>query len=58
MAGAQTPRLVSSIRSLPMSSTLDVWDRATNAEREQLAPVMLRKIAAFRKTEFQKLNPD
>jgi hypothetical protein len=56
MASSQTSRLVSTLRSLPMSNTLDVWDRATNAERDQLAPVMIKKMAAFRKTEYQKLT--
>jgi hypothetical protein len=54
---SQTPRLVSSIRSLPMFSTLEVWDAATDQERQQLGPTMIRKMAAFRKLEYQKLTP-
>jgi hypothetical protein len=56
VAGGQTTRLISSVRSLPMSNVADVWDKATNQEREQMAPVMLKKMEAFRKTEYQKLT--
>jgi hypothetical protein len=39
-----------------MSDVADVWDRETNQEREQMAPVVLKKMEAFRKTEYQKLT--
>jgi hypothetical protein len=53
---SKVSRLQSVVKSLPMSNALDVWDKATNAEREQLAPVVLKKMVAFRKTEHAKLT--
>jgi hypothetical protein len=53
MAGAQTTRLVSSVKTLPTSNVADVWDRATNAEREEMAPVALKKMEAFRKLSIR-----
>jgi len=56
MTDSRVSRLQSVTKNLPMSNALDVWDKATNAEREQLAPVILKKMVAFRKTDNQKLT--
>jgi hypothetical protein len=53
---SKSTRLQSVVKSLPMSNALDVWDKATNAERDSLAPVILKKMVAFRKTENHKLT--
>ena len=57
MNGAQKTRLQAVLTSLPMSDALDVYDRATNAERDQIGPTLLKKMAQFQRTERQKLTP-
>lgn len=48
--------LVSVTKNLPLSNALDVYDMATTKEHQELAPIMLRKVALFHKTERQKLT--
>ena len=50
-SNAGKSRLESVINRLPMADSIDVWNLANNAEREQMSPVMLKKIMDFRKTE-------
>ena len=56
-AGAQGTRLTGTVGRLPMSDVLDVWNLATNDERKRMLPTVVKKMAAFRKTEYQKLTP-
>jgi hypothetical protein len=44
------------VKSLAMSNVADVLDRATRHEREQTAPLVLKKMEASRKTKYQKLT--
>jgi hypothetical protein len=57
LKGAKTTRLASIINRLPMSNALDVWNLTTNDEREKVAPIMLKKMVSFQKTERQNLTP-
>jgi hypothetical protein len=43
-------RLVSLTKGLPLSNALDVYDMATNRDKEQLKPILLRKVAAYQTT--------
>lgn len=55
--GARTTRLASIVNRLPMSNALDVWDLATNQERTELYPTILKKMLNFQKSEREKLTP-
>ncbi len=55
-SNASKSRLESVLNRLPMADSVDVWNLANNTEREQMSPVMLKKIMNFRKTESQKLT--
>ena len=44
-------RLGSVTKNLPLSNALNVYDMATDQEKEQLKPILLRKVAAYQKTE-------
>jgi hypothetical protein len=56
MTDSRVSRLQSVTKNLPMSNALDVWDKASNAERSDMAPALIKKMVAFRKTENQKLT--
>ncbi|MFZ1010637.1 MAG: hypothetical protein WAN65_27610 [Candidatus Sulfotelmatobacter sp.] len=51
---SKVSRLVSVTKNLPLSNALDVYEMATDQEKEQLKPVLLRKVAAYQKTERMK----
>jgi hypothetical protein len=51
---SKTSRLVSVTKNLPLSNALDVYDMATDQEKEQLKPILLRKVASYQKTERMK----
>jgi hypothetical protein len=54
MKGATVSRLQSVVNRLPMMDAIDVWNQSTKDEREQLTPIMVKKIADFRRTEGRK----
>ena len=47
-------RLVSVTKNLPLSNALGVYDMAIDQEKEQLKPVLLRKVMSYQKTERRK----
>jgi len=57
IAGARRTRLQAVVNRLPMEQAIDVWNLATNAERDQLAPIMAKKMASYRRREAQRLTP-
>jgi len=57
MKDSKLSRLASVTKGLPLSNALDVYDMATTQERQELSPIMLKKVATFHKTERQKLTP-
>jgi hypothetical protein len=56
-AAAKNSRLESSIAHLPVDDAIDVWNLATNDERNAIAAEVTKRIGAYRRTEFQKLTP-
>ena len=56
MTESQKTRLESSTKNLPLANSLDVWDRATDKEREKLAPIMGKKMQEFATHGAQKLT--
>jgi hypothetical protein len=57
LKAAKQTRLQAIVNRLPMDQALDVWDKATNDEREQLHTIMAKKMISYRRTESQKLTP-
>lgn len=55
--GAKRSRLQSVVNRLNMSNAIDVWNLATNDEREGIAPIIAKKMFSFRRSEAQKLTP-
>ena len=56
LADAKVSRLESVVKHLPLSNALEIWDLATNQERAQLAPILVKKMAIYHKTEQHKLT--
>jgi hypothetical protein len=54
---SQVTRLQSVVKNLSLTNALDVSDMATDDERQQLAPLILKKVSNFRKTEQEKWTP-
>lgn len=57
LKASQSPRLTAVVNRLPISDAINVWNISTNAERQELAPTLIKKMASFRKTEQMKMTP-
>jgi len=51
---SKVSRLESVTKGLPLSNALNVYDMATDQEKEQLRQILLRKVASYQKTERMK----
>jgi hypothetical protein len=54
---ALMPALTGRVASLPLSDALDVYDVATQAEKQELLPEMQKKIATFHKNATRTKTP-